>query len=69
MKIPIIVTSALLTLASGLAKSAVTYTVTDLRSGGGTVSTAQDIHNSGQVVGTTYTPPGVQHAFRYSGHN
>ena len=47
--------------------SQVRYVLTDLGTLGGTESWANAINNSGQIVGTSVTSDGAEHAFLYSG--
>ncbi|MGA2032058.1 MAG: hypothetical protein ABSG68_07380 [Thermoguttaceae bacterium] len=59
---------AVLSIAAGDAWGSFLYTVTDLGTFGGTISYAEGINDSGQVVGEAQTSDyGPYHAFLYSG--
>lgn len=66
MKHTLLASLAILTLTGSVAHAAVTYSVTDLGTLGGSASEAYGVNNSGQVVGWARTASGEQHAFLYS---
>src|SRR5438128_10677206 len=55
------------TLLAWRPSCAVTYTVSDLGTLGGSQSLAWDINDSGQIVGESTTADGETHAFLYTG--
>ena len=69
----LLVASFIALAACGLAQAQVTYTLTNLGTLGGSdnagssvpYSYAAAINNAGQIVGSSYTPAHVQHAFLY----
>ena len=65
MKQAIIWTSIIVSSVFSLCQAEVRYTVTDLGTLGGDVSDAQDINDSGQIVGYSYTTEGMFHGFLY----
>ena len=54
-------------LVAGSTRGQAQYTVTDLGRGGGVMSAATGVNNSGQVVGVAVSSPGVYQDFLYSG--